>query len=125
MAPDEPSAPRRRRRSALAAPAASPAVLPSSASLSELIEHERSELTQIHAMVKGLNDVLLYADDDDSPMHADVAYVIARLLDESLARLEAVRVRVAQLEKAAADSEAGSDSSPPHQVREPRATYLC
>ncbi len=125
MAPDEPSAPRRRRRSPPAAPAASPAVLAPAASLAQLIEQERIELMQIHAMARCLNDVLLYADDDDSPMHADVAYVLARLLDESIARLDAVRMRVAQLELAAADSVADSESPPPHQVREPRATYLC
>jgi hypothetical protein len=64
-------------------------------------------------MVRCLNDVLLYADDDDSPMHADVALVIARLLNDSIGRLEAVRVRVTALEQAA----------PPNQVREPGATY--
>ena len=82
--------------------------------LSELIEHERSELMQVHAMVRCLNDVLLYADDDDSPMHADVALVIARLLNDSVGRLEMIRVRVAELEQAA---------TPPNQVRELRATY--
>ncbi len=90
------------------------------ASLAELIDHERIELTQIHAMVRCLNDVLLYADDDDSPMHADVAYVIARLLNESVVRLDVVRMRVAQLETAACP-----ESPEPHQVREPRPTYLC
>ena len=90
-------------------------------SLAERIEHERTELVQIHAMVRCLNDVLLYADDDDSPMHADVAYVIALLLDEAVGRLDLVRTRVAQLE-----TEAESSESPtPHQVREQRATYGC
>jgi hypothetical protein len=125
MAPDEPSAPRRRRRSPLESPAASPAVVAPVASLAQLIEQERIELMQIHAMARCLNDVLLYADDDDSPMHADVAYVVARLLDDSIARLEAVCVRVAQLESAVANSAADSEPPPPHQVREPRATYLC
>jgi hypothetical protein len=71
MAPDEPSAPRRRRRSSLTASAASPLESPPAASLAELIEHERTELMQIHAMARILNDVLLYSDDDDSSMHAD------------------------------------------------------
>lgn len=88
------------------------------ASLADLIDHERIELMQIHAMVRCLNDVLLYADDDDSPMHADVAYVIARLLNESVVRLDGVRIRVAELETAC-------PPSPRHQVREERPTYLC
>ena len=85
--------------------------------LSELIEHERTELMQVHAMVRCLNDVLLYADDDDSSMHADVALLIARLLNESVGRLEAVCARVAELEQAAAAL------PPPNQVRELGATY--
>ena len=88
----------------------------SHAALSELIEHERIELMQVHAMARCLNDVLLYADDDDSPLHADVALVIARLLNESVARLESVRARVAELEQVTA-------AVPPNQVREMRATY--
>lgn len=90
-------------------------------SLAERIEHERTELMQIHAMVRCLNDVLLYADDDDSPMHADVAYVIGRLLNEAVGRLDVVRMRVAQLESAGE----GPESLAPHQVREQRATYGC
>jgi hypothetical protein len=82
--------------------------------LSELIEHERIELMQVHAMVRCLNDVLLYADDDDSTMHADVALVIARLLNESVGRLEAIRARVAELEQAAAAQ---------NQVRESGGIY--
>jgi len=85
--------------------------------LSELIEHERTELMQVHAMVRCLNDVLLYADDDDSSMHADVALLIARLLNESVGRLEIVCARVAELEQAVAAA------PPPNQVREMRATY--
>lgn len=85
--------------------------------LSELIEHERTELMQVHAMVRCLNDVLLYADDDDSSMHADVALMIARLLNESVGRLEKVRVRVAELEQAV------GPLPPPNQVREMGGTY--
>ena len=124
MAPDEPSAPRRRRRSSPAPTAETAEPAPKPSSLADLIEHERTELMQIHAMLRCLQGVLLYADDDDSPLHADVAQVVARLLDESVTRLEAVRVRVAQLE-AAVEERAAEMSSPPYQVREPRATYLC
>jgi transcriptional regulator with XRE-family HTH domain len=38
-------------------------------------------------MLKCLYEVLLYADDDDSVMHADVANVCARLINESVTRL--------------------------------------
>lgn len=131
MAPDEPSVPRRRRRSSFAPiPESIPkssaeptsTALPAS-SLADLLEQERSELMQIHAMLRCLRGVLLYADDDDSLLHANVAHVIARLLDESLTRLEALRVRVAQLE-AAFEERAAEMASPPCQVREPRVTYM-
>lgn len=60
---------------------------PSAADVTESIEHERVELLQIQAMLKCLYEVLLYADDDDSVMHADVANVCARLINESVGRL--------------------------------------
>lgn len=59
----------------------------SAADITEAIEHERVELLQIQAMLKCLYEVLLYADDDDSVMHADVAQVCARLVNESVRRL--------------------------------------
>jgi len=83
------------------------------ATLSELIDHERGELMQIHAMARCLNDVLLHADDADSLMHADVAAIIARLVNESAGRLDAVRMHVARLEQAV----------PPNQVREAPVYY--
>lgn len=60
----------------------------SAADVTEIIERERVELMQIHAMLTCLYEVLLYADDDDSVMHADVANVCARLIDESVGRLD-------------------------------------
>lgn len=90
-------------------------------SLAQLIEHERAELLQIHAMLRCLNDVLLYSDDDNATMHADVAKLTARLLDESIARLEGLRAR------AAADAAYNPETpmAPPHQVKERLPAYLC
>lgn len=62
-------------------------------SLEEAIEHERVHLMQIEAMLKCLYEVLLYADDDDTIMHADVANVAARLIDDCVARLEQILTR--------------------------------
>lgn len=62
-------------------------------SLEEAIEHERVHLMQIEAMLKCLYEVLLYADDDDTIMHADVANVAARLIDDCVARLEQILKR--------------------------------
>ena len=57
--------------------------------LHEAVQAERTELMQIHGMLRCLTDVLLYADDDDSVMHSDVACVCARLLNECITRLDA------------------------------------
>lgn len=61
---------------------------PNPSTLAQLIESERVELLQVQAMLKCLYEVLLYADDDDSLMHADVANVCARLINDSACRLD-------------------------------------
>jgi len=94
---------------------------PPPVSLGEAIENERIELMQIQAMLKCLYEVLLYADDDDSVMHADVANVCARLISDCVTRLDAVRLLTLRI--------APNDDDPvpphPHQVRDIRAQYLC
>jgi hypothetical protein len=107
---DEPSPPRRID------------LVPYPTSISEAIERERTELMQIHAMLHCLYEVLLYADDDDSVMHADVANVCARLLSECVTRLDAVRLSSLRI---APDDDDASDPSPPNQVRDARPIYLC
>lgn len=72
--------------SAANAETANPQAL-TAADVTEAIEHERVELMQIQSMLKCLYEVLLYADDDDSVMHADVANVCARLISDSVDRL--------------------------------------
>lgn len=64
--------------------------LPAGNSLEELIEAERANLMQVQAMARCLEDVLLYSDDDDGTLHADVANVIARLIAESVDALEKI-----------------------------------
>lgn len=114
---NEPSSPRRRRDTS-SVMAGAP--VPQPMSISAAIEHERGELMQVHAMLKCLYEVLLYADDDDSVMHADVANVCARLLAECVARLDAVRLH------AICDPQDDDTTPPvPPQVREAAPVYLC
>ena len=61
--------------------------------LHEVVKEQRTELMQIHGMLRCLKEVLLYADDDDSVMHSDVAFVCARLLNECITRLDAAVMR--------------------------------
>jgi hypothetical protein len=58
--------------------------LPAGRSLEELIEAERVNLMQVQAVARCLYEVLLYSDDDDATLHADVAKVIARLIEEAV-----------------------------------------
>lgn len=59
-----------------------------SQAFASLIEAERTELTYVHSILRMLYDVLLYSDDDDATMHADVARVCSTLIRESNERLE-------------------------------------
>lgn len=131
--PDDTSKPARSRRNqpkASAAPPATNAPPTPSLTLEQVIANERIVLLQIRAMLHCLHEVLLYADDDDTILHAEVAQTSARLLNESCERLDAVNL--APLIKALRnrDSGASGDDEPdltsygPHQVRESRPVYL-
>ncbi|GFE87316.1 hypothetical protein [Steroidobacter agaridevorans] len=56
--------------------------------LATLIEAERTELMYVHSILRMLYEVLLYSDDDDGTMHADVARTCSMLIRESMERLE-------------------------------------
>ena len=81
-------------------------------SLEELIDTERANLSQVHGMARCLYDVLLYADDDDATMHADVAKVIARLIEESVDALEKIvrRFKAGELGPSPRKATGGADS---------------
>jgi hypothetical protein len=86
--------------------------VPAHRSLEELIEAERANLMQVQGMARCLYDVLLYSDDDDGTMHADVADLMARLITESVDALEKIVRRFKAGEfgpppKAPSDGDAG------------------
>ncbi|MBL8271608.1 hypothetical protein [Steroidobacter sp.] len=90
--------------------------LPAGRSLEELIEAERTNLMQVQGMARVLYDVLLYSDDDDGTMHADLTKVIARLIAESVDALEKIvrRFKAGELSpppnKSSDDSDSGSST---------------
>ena len=135
--PDDTSKPTRSRRNQPKAAAAPRSSAPpadstpptSSLTLEEAIENERTVLLQAYAMLHCLYEVLLYADDDDTILHAEVAHTAARLINDSVERLDLVNLR--PLIEAFRQSGAGAplDDEPnpglvPYQVREPRPVYL-
>jgi hypothetical protein len=87
-------------------------------------------LLQIRAMLHCLYEVLLYADDDDTILHADVANTAARLLNESCARLDAVNLQplIDALRKRGSEEpreyEPDLTDQRHYQVREPTTAYL-
>jgi hypothetical protein len=135
---DDTSKPTRSRRNQPKAPAAPPSAAPPATNtpppppltLEQAIENERTMLLQIRAMLHCLYEVLLYADDDDTVMHADVAHTAARLINESCARLDAVNLRplIEALRRRASDMPYGEEPDltvdQPYQVREPMTVYL-
>jgi hypothetical protein len=140
--PDDTSKPTRSRRNQPKEPATRRAATPGaeqqpanmpptpSLTLEAVIENERIMLLQIRAMLHCLYEVLLYAEDDDTIMHADVAHTAARLLSESCARLDSVTLRPL-IEAIRSGSGAPSEYEPdlvhqghPYQVREPMSVYL-
>jgi hypothetical protein len=140
---DDTSKPTRSRRNQSKASAAPPSAAPSGETLpaasnpspspltlEQAIENERIMLLQIRAMLHCLYEVLLYADDDDTIMHADVANTAARLLNESCARMDSVNLQplIDALRKRGSEEpreeEPDLTGQRPYQVREPMTVYL-
>lgn len=86
-----------------------PAAPPPPATLHEAVEFERTQIMQVEAMLSCLYEVLLYADDEDSIMHADVAQVGARLLGDISSRLDIALIKHFKEQAAPA----GADPSSP------------
>jgi hypothetical protein len=136
--PDDTSKPTRSRRNQPKASAASPSSAPPAEStppsalltLEEAIENERTVLLQAYAMLHCLYEVLLYADDDDTILHAEVAHTAARLINDSVERLDLVNLRplIEAFRQSGAgaplDDEAHPIGQKPYQVREPTPVYL-
>ena len=142
---DDTSKPRRSRRNQpTTVPAATVNAAPPSAAdppppppippqtLEEAVENVRTLMLQTRALLHCLSDVLLYADDDDSVMHAEVARSAAGWANYAAAELDLVKLRplIEAIRQrgggAAGEGEGGPDLSNhgPYQVREPRPVYL-
>src|SRR5688572_7558586 len=67
--------------------------VPADTSLERAIEAERARLLQVSSILHCLYEVLLYAEGDEAVTYAEVAHVAAILIDESVERLDSVRLR--------------------------------
>ena len=103
---------------------------PTPRSLEEAIEYERTVMLQVRAMLHCLYEVLLYADDDDSVLHADVAQTAARLINDSAARLDAASLQplIEELRKRGTqtsyEDKRDRSGESPYQVKEAVPMYL-
>ena len=61
--------------------------------LEQTIEAERSKLLQANGVLRCLYEVLLYADGEDAIKYAEGAHVVSTLIDDSVARLDLIRLR--------------------------------
>ena len=132
--PDDTSKPRRSRRSpisATAAPlAASSAPSAPPRTLEEAIENVRTLLMQIRATLHCLSDVLLYADDDDAVLHAEVAKALEGWVNEAAVELDLVKLRplIESIRQGGGGEPGQGGPDPtghgPYMVREPTPVYM-
>lgn len=85
---------------------------------------------QIRATLHCLSDVLLYADDEDAELHAEVAKALEKWVNEAVVELDLKKLR--PLIQAAGKGDGGepSEGEPdaaghgPYMVREPTPVYM-
>lgn len=102
------------------------------ADLATLIEVERTALLEAHSLMQCLKEVLTGADFDEALFYADLAGVAAKIVNESVARLDATRVmpmiealRPALRVKVRANRPRARVPAGKFEVRETRPRYLC
>lgn len=74
-------------------------------------------------MLHCLSEVLQYSNDDDGVMHAEVADVAARWINDSAADLDLVKLRPLIDATRKREDESGSGGACLYQVREQTAVY--
>lgn len=107
-------------------------MLSETADLATLIEVERTALLEAHSLMQCLKEVLTGADFDEALFYADLAGVAAKIVNESVARLDATRVmpmiealRPALRAKVRANRPRARVPAGKFEVRETRPRYLC
>ena len=138
---DHTSKPRRSRRKHSTTTAVAPSAAPFGGgdplappspprTLEEAVENVRSLLMQVRATLHCLSDVLLYSDDDDAVLHAEVAKALESWVNEAAVMLDLVNLKpLIEALRQRGGGEPGEGGSEPasrglYQVREPTLVYL-
>jgi hypothetical protein len=132
---DDTSTPRRSPRKApqndaapTAAPDSPPPVTPPR-TLEEALINVRKLMLEIRGVLHCLSEVLLYADDGDSVMHAEVAQAVRDWAAEAAAELDLAKLKpLIDAIRERSDKSSGEGGSAPstpevYQVREPTPVY--
>ena len=105
-------------------------VPPPPRTLEEAIENVRTLLREVRGMLHCLSEVLQYADDPDSLLHAEVAHAAQRWISDSADQLDLVKlkplieaVRQRGGGTSGNDGPQGNAGNFPYQVREQTAVY--
>jgi hypothetical protein len=97
--------------------------------LEEALENVRTLLREVRGMLHCLSEVLTYADDPDSVLHAEVAHAAARWINDSAEQLDLVKLQplIEAIRQRGGpsgnDDPQGTAGNYPYQVREPTAVY--
>ncbi|GFE89079.1 hypothetical protein [Steroidobacter agaridevorans] len=98
--------------------------------LEEAIENVRTLLREVRGMLYCLSEVLQYADDPDSVLHAEVAHAAQRWISDSADQLDLVKLKPlieAVRQRGGGtpgnDEPQGNAGNFPYQVREQTAVY--
>jgi hypothetical protein len=96
--------------------------------LEQTIESERAKLLQASAVLKCLYEVLLHADGDEAVTYADAAYLARTVIEDSVERLDSVRLRPLINERQAGrdyelPGERPHSGTPGNRVEDVRAVY--
>jgi len=98
--------------------------------LEQAIEKARTLVLEIRSVLHCLADVLQYADDDDSVMHAEVARSVEMWSDLAAEELDPVKIKplIEALRQRDGGTPGNGPTDPtghgPYQVREPTEAYL-
>lgn len=95
--------------------------------LEEAIANTRALLLEVRAMAHCLSEVLLYADDVDTMMHAEVAQMVARGIGEAAAQMDLTKLRplidAVRRGGSSSDGLRGGPSTYPYNIREATPVY--